>query len=324
MTIIDVAREAGVAPSTVSRAFTNPTRVGVVTREHVVEVAERLGYRPNPVARALGTGRTMTLALVLPDIGNPYFTEIIRGAERQAQAAGYTLVIADSQESAAREDALTAALVQRVDGILLCSSRMSDKAIASLGRSRPTVLVGRAARTVASVVPDQAAGTEQIVAHLASLGHERLAFLAGPVQSWLGSRRWAGISRAAGAAGLTVTRLGPFPPTVEGGRVGADPALATGATAVVAHNDLMAIGVLKRLAARGVGVPDDISVVGFDNILGSDFCSPALTTLGHSTVDSGRVALDLLARLVERDQVQTRQVVLPTELLIRESTGPRS
>ena len=126
VTITDVARTAGVAPSTVSRAITRPDRVNAVTRDHVLAIANRLGYRPSPVARALGSGRTWTLALVLPDITNPYFAGVIRGAERQAAATGHVLVIGSSEESGRAEWRILERLAGSVDGFLIVSSRMSD------------------------------------------------------------------------------------------------------------------------------------------------------------------------------------------------------
>jgi len=165
VTITDVARAAGVAPSTVSRAVTRPDRVNAVTREHVLEVANRLGYRPSPVARALGSGRTRTLALVLPDITNPYFAGVIRGAERQAAATGHVLVIGSSEESGRAEWRIVEKLAGSVDGFLIVSSRMSDQRILQTSGLRPVVLVNRQTPGVTSVSPDQESGTRQIIEH---------------------------------------------------------------------------------------------------------------------------------------------------------------
>jgi DNA-binding LacI/PurR family transcriptional regulator len=326
VTSTDVAREAGVAASTVSRALTNPDRVNVVTREHVQQVAARLGYRASPAARALGTGRTSTLALVLPDITNPYFSGLIRGAERQAEATGHILVIGDSEENARAEARMVERLTPGVDGFLLGSSRLTDARILQFNAAMPVVLVNRRVAGVTSVAPDQQSGTRQIVEHLVALGHRRAIFLAGPPESWLGRQRWAGISSAAKKHGLTVRRLGPYHPSVEGGLLAGEAALADGATAVIAHNDLMAIGALKRMKARGVSVPGDVSIVGFDDIFGADFCDPPLTTLSDRTEQAGRSAIDLLVALV-REQARLERdapadIVAPTQLVIRGSTGP--
>jgi LacI family transcriptional regulator len=324
VTIHDVAKEAGVAASTVSRTFTNPPRVNLRTREHVRAVAGRLGYRPNPHARALPTGRTKTLALLVPDITNPHFFDLIRGAERQARTAGFTLVLGDSEESPDRELRHIERLGPAVDGFLLAASRLPDARIRQLATRHPLCLVNRELAGVSSTVTDQFDGSRQIVEHLASLGHRSVAYLSGPRHSWLGQWRWRALLAAARGLGLTATRLGPFPPTLAGGAA-ADAALGHGATALIAHNDLLAIGVLRRLAERGVAVPTDLSVVGYDDIFGADFCSPPLTTLAGPLERAGRAVVDVLLEQLDppagRATRHTR-ARLPTHLVIRGSSGP--
>jgi LacI family repressor for deo operon, udp, cdd, tsx, nupC, and nupG len=321
-TITDVAEAAGVAASTVSRAFTRPDRVNHSTREHVLAVAEELGYAPNPAARALESGRTNTLALLVPDISNPYFSGVIKGAERAAAAAGMVLVLGDTQENPATEEQLVRRLGPAVDGFVLSASRLPDDELLRAAELNPIALVNRATPGVACVVADFDSGTRQIVDHLASLGHRSLVFLGGPPESWSGARRWFGLQAAAEAAGLAATRSGPYSPTLGGGPAAADAVLAAKATAVVAHNDMLAIGVMLRLAERGVSVPGDVSVVGFDNIVGSDFCSPTLTTLAERTEDAGARAVEaVVAQAVARSSEPPTRV-LPTQLVVRRSTGP--
>ena len=316
-TIIDVAAEVGVAPSTVSRAFTVPGRVNAQTRELILEAAQRLGYVPNPAARAMGSGRTDTLALLVPDITNPFFSGVIKGAERAAGAAGKSLVLGDTQESPAVEAELLERLGPAVDGFVLAAPRLPDADVRRVATRSRVVLVNRAVPEVSCVVADYESGTRQVVDHLASLGHRDLVFLAGPFESWSGARRWAGLQKASRARRLRATRIGPFAPTLEGGPAAADAALASGATALVCHNDMLAIGVLRRLAQRGVPVPDRVSVVGFDDIFGADFCHPPLTTLAERTQEAGAVAIEVLLK-----RSDTSTVVAPTELRIRSSSGP--
>ena len=323
VTISDVADAAGVATSTVSRALSTPGRVNATTREHILEVAARLGYVPNPSARAMSSGRTHTYALLVPDITNPYFAGAIKGAERAAAAAGKTLVLGDTQESAAKEGELIARLGPAVDGIVVAAARGTDDDLAAAGARNRLALINRtlpAVPSVPSVVADYDAGTRQIVDHLVSLGHESLVFLGGPHESWSGARRWAGLQAASSAAGVRARRLGPYLPTLQSGPAAADAALAAGAHAVVCHNDMLAIGVLRRLAARGVDVPGEVSVVGFDDMFGADFCQPALTTLAERTEDAGACAIELLLR---PPPGALAAVVVPTQLRVRESTGPR-
>lgn len=324
VTIYDVAEAAGVATSTVSRAFSTPDRVSARTREHVLEVAQRLGYGPNPHAQALPSGRTRTIALLVPDITNPHFFPIIRGAERQAAAAGLTLIMGDTEESSEVEQLHTRRLAPSVDGFVLASSRLEDADLASLTADHTVVLVNREAEGLRSVVVDQREGTRQMVAHLASQGHRTLVHLGGPRRSWLGAARWRELSAAARRAELSVSRIGPYQPKVDAGPAAADAALQTGATAIVAYNDLLAIGVLQRLTERGLRVPDDVSVTGFDDIFGADFCSPPLTTLAGPWETAGRSAVDLLLGAIDPGRAGDgrQRVVLPGHLVIRASTGP--
>jgi DNA-binding LacI/PurR family transcriptional regulator len=321
-TIHDVARAAGVAASTVSRTFTNPQRVNERTRQHILEVAERLGYRPNPHARALPTGRTRTIALLVPDITNPHFFSLIRGAERQANAAGYTLVLGDTEESPEQELRHIERLGRAVDGFLLAASRLPDDRLSEVAARHQLALVNREAEGIPSVVTNQLDGSRQIIEHLASLGHRSVAYLSGPRHSWLGRWRWKALAEAGRGLGVRATRLGPFPPYVTGGAA-ADAGLGHGATALVAHNDLLAIGVLRRLAGRGVDVPHDISVVGYDDIFGADFCSPPLTTLAGPLEDAGRAVVNVLLERLDRGHgpVPPARIMLPTYLVIRGSSG---
>lgn len=325
-TIYDVARLAGVAPSTVSRAFGVPGRVSEATLQRVTEAAEQLGYSPNPHARALQTGRHKTIAMVLSDITNPSFFEMIRGAEQRAKAAVDTLVIANAEESPRIEMEQIQGLARSVDGFVLAASRLADQDLRDLAERHQVVLLNRELEGLTSVTLDTATGCRQILEHLSSLGHRQVTFCAGPAISWMGASRWAALAGGAEEHGLTVRRVGPYNPNVAGGGVAADAALREGTTALIAHNDLLAIGIMRRLAQRGVRVPEDVSVIGFDNIFAADFVHPGLTTLGGPGADAGRLAVDLLVAGIGRRQNQAatgpERVVLPTELVLRESSGP--
>jgi DNA-binding LacI/PurR family transcriptional regulator len=318
VTLHDVAREAGVAVSTVSRALADPERVNVRTREHVQAVASEMGYRPNRLAQALPTGRTRMLAILVPDITNPHNFGLVRGAEAQARAAGSTLVIADTQGGPDLEATHLDQLASTVDGFLLAASRLPDDELRTLAERSPVVLFNRRVDGLASLVTDSADGSRQIVEHLVALGHRSLAYLAGPTGAWSDAERWRALSEHAEAAGATIVRCGPFPPTLDGGPAAADVGMATGATALVAFNDLLAIGVLRRLGERGIAVPQRVSVVGYDDIFGSDFCSPPLTTVAGPVDEAGRTLVDVLVSRREPAPVLT----LPTHLRVRASTGP--
>ncbi|MBW9205873.1 LacI family transcriptional regulator [Mumia sp. zg.B53] len=323
-TIYDVAAVAGVATSTVSRAFSTPGRVNASTREHVLAVAAELGYRPNPHARALLSGRHHTVAMVVSDITNPHYFELIRGAELRAKASEYTLVLVNAEESPRIEYDQIQRLVSSVDGFVLAASRLPDENLEQIAAQRPVVLMNRELTGLPSVVLDHVQGCRQIVEHLVSLGHRRLVYLAGPRNSWMASMRWSALRTAADDLGVDAQRVGPFTPKVTQGGAAADSALTTGASAVVAHNDLLAIGVVQRLAQRGVRVPEEVSVVGFDDIFASDLCTPSLTTLGGPHVEVGRAAVELLLdRTSPSGSRRTPpRLVVPAGLVLRGSTGP--
>jgi len=314
VTLHDVAREADVAVSTVSRALSNPDRVSRSTRDHVLLVARKLGYQP---PRA-GT-RTQMLAMLVHDVTNPYNFGLIRGAEAQARAAGYTLVLGDSQQSPELESAHADRLLSSVDGLVLSGSRLPEQRLRELADQRPLVLFNREASGLPSVVMDSVGGSRQIIDHLVALGHRRIGYLGGPLESWTDDERWRALSAAADASGIEIVRHGPFLPTLDQGFAAADVGLGSGVSAMIAFNDLLAIGALQRLERRGVDVPGEMSVVGYDDIFGSDFCHPPLTTVTGPVEDAGRTLIDLLLGIATRPNPQ---VTLPTQLRIRDSTGP--
>jgi DNA-binding LacI/PurR family transcriptional regulator len=322
-TIYDVAQAAGVAASTVSRAFNNPGRVSAPTRERVLSVASDLGYTHRPHGRALVGGRHRTIAMVLSDITNPHFFELIRGAEQRVKASGATLVIVNAEESERIEESQLRDLGPTVDGFVLASSRLRDESLLRLAERHRVVLLNREVAGLASVALDTTSGCRQILQHLASLGHRRLTYCAGPTGSWMGAARWAALSAGAEEHGLTAHRVGPYTPNVANGGAAADGALRTRSTAFVAHNDLLAIGIVRRLTQRGVQVPDDVSVVGFDDIFAAEHVHPSLTTLGGPGAHAGRLAVELLieqfAGIATHEYEQIR---LPTELVLRQSSGP--
>ncbi|MCP2098657.1 MULTISPECIES: LacI family DNA-binding transcriptional regulator [Actinosynnema] len=319
VTIRDVARQAQVSVSTVSRALTAPELVRAETRVRVLEVAHRLGYQPNPAARSLITGRTGNLGIVVPDLGNPFYPGVMRGAQASARESGRSVFFCDSGGSARQEAALVRSLAPQVDGLVLCSPLTSGSELAELVALRTTVLLNRPLPGVSAVLMDSRSGAEAAVARLALLGHRRCAYLAGPDEAWSNGERLAGLRVAAGEHGVELRALGPFPPSFTGGELGADEALSAGVTALVAYNDLMALGALERLRERGVVVPDRMAVVGFDDLLYSAVCHPSLTTVALPMEEGGRAAVrELLARLAG-EPPSTR--VLPTSLRVRASTG---
>jgi DNA-binding LacI/PurR family transcriptional regulator len=323
VTITDVARAAGVSTSTVSRALSLPQKVDPATRERVLRVAEHLGYQPNRAARGLITGRTGNLGLILPDLANPFFPSLVKAIQHHAHRADHQVLMMDTDEDPTVELGLVRSLAKQVDGIILCSPRMRPPELREAASLGPTVLVNRRTRGVPSVVFDNIDGMRQIIAHLAGLGHELVGFAGGPRSSWSNTERLRGLRTVTAEHGVRLVELGNFPPTFDGGRVAADGALLSGATAVLAYNDLVAVGLCRALAEGGVDVPGELSVVGIDDITVAGMVRPALTTLALRTDVVGRAAVDLVLELLsDRTTAGTPQIDVPAELVVRDSTAP--
>jgi len=323
-TIYDVAQAAGVAPSTVSRAFARPGRVNSQTAEHIRKVATKLGYRANRPARALSTHRTAMIALVISDITNPFYFEIIRGAQDAATTAGYTMLLANTQESDRLEWEALERAMSVVDGIVLASSRMSDSAIRMTAKQKPVIVLNRAVADVPSVVTDNPRGVRRAAEHLGELMHESITYVAGPEASWADGMRWRSLLDASTELHLKVHRIGPFPPTVEGGVRAAEELRAHPTSAVIAYNDLLGIGLMRGLAAMGARVPNDVSVIGFDNIFATDLVTPGLTTVASPLRAEGTTAVRNLLAIIGGARSSGQPVVLPTRLVVRGSTAQRS
>lgn len=321
VTIVDVARVAGVATSTVSRALTQPGRISESMRKHVLSVALELGYHPNPQARSLSSGRTHSLALLIPGATNPYFFDLIRGTQIEAKVRGYRHMLVDTEGTAELEDQYLQELAASVDGVVLAGSRLTDERIVEIAAGLPMVVVNREIEGVPSVVVDTSTAVTQALNYLASLGHSRVAFLGGPITSWSNRKRWEALQAASARLDIECMNLGHFGET-QSGAAAADAALHHKVTACIFFNDMLAIAALKRFAEVGVSVPNDLSVVGCDDIFGADFCNPPLTTLTARIDQVARTATNmLLTRLLGLPAIRQHERV-PASLTVRQSTGP--
>lgn len=330
-TLADVAEAAGVAPSTVSRALATPGRGNRETRERIVRIAERLGYVPASASHGAPRERTRMVAVLVSDVTNPFYFGIIRGTQQALRVAGYSQLLVHTEESDEMEESSLAELRGSYDGAILAASRLSDQRLAELSAEIPIVALNRAVPGVPSVFIDTPRGFDQAVEHLASLGHKRICYVAGPPTSWADNLRWRAVTAAAKRLGMECVRVGPFAPRKSAGAAAADAALNTGATACVVFNDLIAIGMLVRLGERGVRVPDDMSIVGCDDIFGADFCSPPLTTLTAPVEHAARKSVSVLLDHIKHDRAggagapgsaQRKVAVLAAHLTVRASTGP--
>lgn len=320
-TIYDIAQLAGVNPSTVSRALNKPGRINSVTEAKIKDAARQLNYRANPMARSLPTGRTKMLAVIVADITNPMFFDAVRGAEKVAAAAGYTTVIAESQESGTQEASAIERIIPSVDGVILATTRLTDREIVELAAIRPIILMNRKCDGIENVVPDVKAGIVEAVDHLKQLGHRQIAYLAGPERAWMSSHRWETLLDVAIEAGLNVVEIGPNDPTFNGGLAAFKLVQASGATAVIAYNDLLGIGLMRKAQDAGLNIPQDLSIVGFDDIFGSELTTPAMTTIKSPLLEAGELATrKLLSTLNDDEPVKSKQ--LTTKFLLRGSTAP--
>lgn len=329
VTNADVARRAGVSTMTVSRVVNDNGRVSEATRQRVRRAIAELGYQPNQLARSLTQGRTRTIGIVVPDITNPFFPEIVRGAEDAAWQAGYTVALANAVEDPARERAAVRNLAgHRVDGIIVCSPRLADHELAELlAAHSAAVLINRhvaGARAVSLMVDDQH-GADLAVRHLVAGGRRRLLHLGGPERSASARYRRAGFVAAVKAARLPQdgNRLLSCEPTEEAGYellarlVAAGASRPGGFDGIVAYNDLSALGAVRALQDAGLRVPEDVAVVGCDDIRLASLASPSLTTLRIEKYRMGRLACETIFEL--QRGAHPGDVTFRPELIVRES-----
>lgn len=326
ITIADVAREAQVSTQTVSRVLNGKGEISPATRQRVLEVIARLGYRPNGVARGLVTSRTLTLGLVVPDIANPFFPEIARGVEEVVLQQGYNVFLCNTIEDPEREEAILKLLEdKRVDGVILCGSRLPDERLLPLlQRQRAVVQVNRPAlpELAGAVRVDDASGTEQALSHLLQRRRAKIGFLAGPPASRSSQIRTQAFITTLAQAGITPGEgaIYPCPPTVEGGYQAAHALLAAfpDIEALLCYNDLVAIGALQACAERAIDVPDRVAIIGCDDIFLASLVTPALTTLRVSKTGIGICAATMLLDRIAGHN-EPPEVVLSPELVVRAS-----
>ncbi|MFD3688869.1 LacI family DNA-binding transcriptional regulator [Nocardiopsis sp. NPDC058631] len=321
-TIVDVAAAAGVSKSLVSLALRGDRGVSEATSARILAAAERLGYRSNTLARSLVQGRTMMLGVLLTDLANPYHTEVVAGVEESADAEGFTVLLAHGQRDRARlARQLDALLRLNVDGVVVVSSWLEPRALADAAGRVPVVMVGRPeefAPGVDTVANDDRAGAEAAVRHLAELGHERIAHLAGSGRPASRARR-RGYQETMRDLGLadhaTVREIGDAP---HGRERAAGALLGTEPTAVFAVNDLAALAVLDRAYTAGT---TGLSVVGYDNTFLAQTVRPRLTSVDQPRSVMGNLAVRLLSERMG-GRTEDRHEVLVPRLVVRDSTSP--
>jgi DNA-binding LacI/PurR family transcriptional regulator len=332
VTIKDIASEAGVSPQTVSRAINNKDEIRPETRDRILRIADKLGYRPNSIARSLATRRTRNVGLVVPDVSNPFFSSVARGIQDTAHRADYNVFLCNTDENTDREmGAIHSLEAQRVDGMILCSSRLSEQNLEQVAdRYQPLVLVNRriSRPRTGCVMVDDARAMEDAVHYLLELGHREIGFLAGPPRSHSGQERATGYRKAMQAYDIIPPPTWQIHcrPQVEGGQSAAHELLqhAPELTVLVAYNDLVAAGALRACADLGLRVPEDCAIIGCDDTLLAALVSPALTTIHIPTYNLGQQAMALLLNVMEADEPETRglaPILVSPHLVIRDSVG---
>ncbi len=331
VTIKDVARKAGVAHTTVSRALRGSPLISPATTERIRQIASEMGYQPSAAARSLKTNRSQALGVIVSAIDDPFFSEILQGIEDVAQENGYSLFIAASQRDLLRERHIVRAMREhRVDGVILCSTPFSAEQSKQLRLYEiPLVVINNqsAEDYRYSIYHDDLDGSCQVMKHLIGLGHQRVAYLGYARSGRTNAKRLAGYRDQMRAAGLTVHDGYEFEVQTSdpaGGQSAADHflSLSPRPTAIFCYNDMLAIGLLRGLQESGLRVPEDCSVAGFDNITFSAFTTPPLTTFDQPKRTIGAQAAELVLGLLDdEDSLGPKIKTLKGSLLVRGSTA---
>lgn len=327
-TIHDVAKLAKVSIATVSRVMSGSDPVNPQTQKRVLEAMEKLNYKPNGLARNLRSLRAKMIVALMPDIKNPFFSEVIRGIEDGARAAGYNVLIGSTEGDVNRENEYIQLLEEnRADGVILTTALIDRKFVEEVAKRSPTVLACEyvPGSDIPTVSIDNESAARKITKHLLSLGHTRIAHITGPSKVILSQARLNGYIQALHQHGIIEEELliqeGNF--TLQSGYNCARKLLSINElpTAIFAASDEMAIGAMKAARDRGLRVPKDISIVGFDDIDISSFMQPPLTTIYQPRYDIGRHSVELLLKILRGEELEQTQIVLEDSLIIRESCG---
>jgi len=330
VTIREVAESAGVSYATVSHVINNTRLVSPETRERVLTAMDALNYRPNALARSLRQGKTNTLGLVLPDSANPFFAEISRSIEDEAFKKGYSVFLCNTERDTQRELFYVDVLANRqVDGIIfVAAGDQPDSLDFLLHRNMPVVMIDRNLSNVEvdAVLTDNQLGGFLATRHLLELGHKRIACIAGPSSITPSAERIIGYRRALEEAGISYDEKLVLPGDyhAQSGLEITNSILSMNPrpTAIFALNDLMALGALRAAAEAGCSVPEDVAVVGYDDLEIAHFSNPPLTTIAQPKKEIGVQAVHLLVdRMAQKDRPPSR-LILPPELIVRRSTQP--
>jgi LacI family transcriptional regulator, repressor for deo operon, udp, cdd, tsx, nupC, and nupG len=324
--ISDVAKLANVSTATVSRVLSNSGNVKKETTEKVLEAIQKLNYQPNMLARQLRKLETKTILVVVPDITNTFFSKVLRGIEHVAIENDYQVLLGDTGNNIERERGYLNILRQRkADGMILLTARLESHLLEEIASEFPVVLACEylEGSTIPTVSIDNISSARKATEYLINLGHRRIGFISGPLNVILSRDRLKGFRQAMAQHNIPIESFlvqeGDF--SFESGynMMMKFLALDQPPTAVFASNDEMAIGAIKAIKSKGLRVPDDISVVGFDDIQFASIYEPALTTISQPMFEIGKKAMELLIKLMNKDKLEKSQYILEDQLVIRET-----
>lgn len=324
--IVDVAKKANVSTATVSRVITNSGTVKKETTDKVLKAIESLNYQPNILARQLRRLETKTILVVVPDITNTFFSKVLRGVEEVANKNGYQVLLGIANNSIEHQSGYLNILRQKkADGMILLTAKVDGQVVEEIANQYPVVLACE--YTEGSQIPtvsiDNISSARKATEHLINIGHKRIGHISGPFNSVLGRDRLKGFQQAMAQHCLPVESFlvqeGDF--SFESGfnQMMKFLALDHAPTAIFAANDEMAIGAMKAIKSKGLTVPGDISVVGFDDIKFASIYEPALTTIGQPSFDIGKKAMELLIKIINNDDLEKIQYILEDQLIVRDS-----
>ncbi|AAM23502.1 LacI family transcriptional regulator [Caldanaerobacter subterraneus subsp. tengcongensis MB4] len=330
VTIKDIARLANVSVTTVSRVINNkPEGVSEETRQKILKLVKELGYQPNAIARGLVTKKTKTIGLIIPDISNPFFPDIARGVEDSAHIYGYNVFLCNTDDNLEKESEYIRALKEKyVDGIIFTSSSIPkhEHIIELVESGIPVVIMDRRvdSENIYGVFLDNYEGGYIATKHLIDLGHEKIGCITGPLYTKSAKERLEGYKKALLDSGIKIDEKLIFEGDykINGGIIGAERLLKDNKdmSAIFACNDLMAYGAYKTIRSFGYKIPDDISVVGFDDIQLSQILEPQLSTIKQPAYDMGLTAARMLIKLIEGKKLKKKIINFRPQLVIRQST----
>ena len=318
----DVSKVAQISIATVSRAFSHPERVNADTLRVIYKASEKVGYVPRKSVRRMQDESNKLIAVVINDIGNPVYAEYVKSIQHRCRKYGYSIMIIDSQETSSIEHIMIGLTEEYVDGIIFASSRLSDANIQKMAKMKPLVLINRAVHGVQSVIVDTRVGLEDLVGRMRSLGHKSLTYLSGPNDSWQNAVRRETLSRICARNDIVLNTVACSVPTYRGGFSCLAQFLRRPPSAVLAYNDIMAIGFMAALKDCGIDVPRKVSVAGIDDIPISGIISPALSTVHIDRELIGEMAVDeLIGRLLGNLRRTLKPMIHDSCFIMRDSVA---